>query len=511
MNQAYQEREKSLTTMESSKTIFDFATKVVPTQDQSIAMSQLQDFLVQDQTQVFILNGYAGTGKTTISESLCHYISYKQIPYKVMAPTGRAAKTFSKKTLIPCSTIHRGIYDVDFDTQNLEVNYSLQPEFKDGTVLIIDESSMLTANTKRIPKYGEDDSDVLQIVRGVYLLNDIFDVMNLSKNKNSKIVFVGDEAQLLLTEKPYSLDVSFFTYFGYKSQKTTLREVKRNDNEILDLATRYRELIINGVQNTKLFPSSKTDLEIISNGAMLTHYSQNYPRPKDSIDAAIVCMSNQKVFYTNQAIRSFYFGDRAVEIDDRIMSYSNNYSEVNPHMNGDIFTVVEVLERNYKKSLTINTLSEGETNYIRQALTENKLPSYIEVVKSDVIKVHMSLTMLKVKNEEGILFDTYICDHYIDTFETKRNPLLIRANTIYAKMRYDDLAVPKKPFEDWVKYDKIYNAMPAKFGYAMTGHKAQGGEWDTIYTSMSGKASDFYNRYMYTACSRAVKKLVIER
>lgn len=493
------------------KSIFDFVSKITPTDDQSTALKKLQDFVEQAEKQIFILNGYAGTGKTTISESLCAYLEYKNKPFKVMAPTGRASKNFNIKTGFGSQTVHSSIYLTVMDEENLEPSFILKDTWENGTIAILDESSMLTIDTSEFQTYKTNTTYLYGGKRGSNILNDLFEIMNLGINKKSKIIFVGDEAQLLLKDKPYALDQNFFERHHFLCEKCTLTEVKRNDNDILTLATRYRELIMQKQWNTKIFPSDKMDIQIIPTGGLISRFMANNPKVEHTANSVVICKSNLESYGVNQELHSQYFGNEGVSIGDKIMSYANNYSKVNAHMNGDIFTVLKVLRRNLAKTISINKLSEAEKAYVRKAISDKQLPSYIEVTSGDSLRVTLSYTLLLVLNDEGNVFRTYICNHYMQSSDANRNLLIMRANIIYAHMRYKRKENRTITFEDWSKRDLRSQTMQAKYGYAMTGHKAQGGEWENIYTSIAGKANEYYLRFMYTACTRAVNKLYLEK
>jgi hypothetical protein len=491
-----------------NNSILNYVREIEPTNGQKTALLKLETFFNQNDTQIFVLKGYAGTGKTTISKAIIDFLTKSNKKIYAMALTGRAAKIFRKKTSFPAATIHQTIYTPEIN-KNLEVEFNLRPEFKDGSILIVDESSMLLCDAEKLKLEFSLSNDTK--VYGKNILNDIFEIANLDKNKNTKIVFVGDNAQLTLGDIPYALESSFYVNLDIKIATETLTEVKRNDNGILRIASMYRDLIISNDYEKRIRFENNEEVKKVSRPHFFLTYFEHHPSINDLKKSIIICPSNEKVRLANKMIRKNYFNSEFIQIGDRIMAYFNNYSSVNPHMNGDLYEVMEILDPSHVKTINISSPSENEMYYIRNCQKNNTIPHYIKVKSNNTIEVQLEFIYLKLKDDEGMVRNSYICKHYLDAEGPEKNPLVLRANIIYATMRHTEMKEKKGiMIKDFITQDEMYNAMYVKYAYAMTGHKAQGGEWNNVYTSSIGYVSDFYNRFLYTAFTRAIKKLYIE-
>ena len=194
--------------------------------EQLAAFENIKDFLYDPSSQVFIIKGYAGTGKTTLIKHICDFLDTIEVPFLLTAPTGRAARILSEKTKLSAKTIHSTIYNPsfsDFDDEENEDEILLfstksDNEFAD-TVMIIDEASMISDKIY--------EGSQLQFGSGS-LLKDIIAFMNLQSNNNNKIIFVGDPAQLPPVNDPLSPALSKdYLKENYKLNviETTLKEI----------------------------------------------------------------------------------------------------------------------------------------------------------------------------------------------------------------------------------------------------------------------------------------------
>jgi exodeoxyribonuclease-5 len=224
--------------MENKKNILDYLHFHLPTVEQKLALEALAQFVdLSNKEDFFILSGAAGTGKTSITSALVGYLN-KVTQYRIIAPTGRAARILGKKTKCVSSTIHSMIYTPESNKETGTVNWKLKPNFNDEyTVYIIDESSMIASSTNNSEMFQTSDS----------LLNHLIKYIK-SGNLNNKIVFLGDKNQL----PPYAendslaLDPNYMRkQYSFTGSFHYLTEVKRveDGSYILKNATRLRKSI----------------------------------------------------------------------------------------------------------------------------------------------------------------------------------------------------------------------------------------------------------------------------
>ena len=451
------------------------------TVQQDAAMAMIRDFISGKDEQVFILKGYAGTGKTFLVRRIVDYLLSRNILPEIMAPTGRAAKVLNGvlPPEIKASTIHRRIYEYEsggYVTGNGEFRKFRFPiRMVSGKgICIVDEASMVSSRVS--------ENELFEF--GTSILID--DLLTYARPLNGgKIIFVGDPAQLppVGDNRSAALDENFFKEKGLRVNTYTLTDVVRQskDSCILTNATKLRNLLLQEERNSLVF--QKKEGEVVS--IERTDVSRKYVEGRGK-KSAIVCFSNKQVYEYNKEIRSILFpGKSEVCIGDKLMVVHNNYYKNRILLNGDIVTVMDL----HDETVTLSA------------------PVFVEVggiKKKEII----SLTYRKVlcKTEDGDEFYTYIIDSLLGSNRPTLTPDEFKSMYINLRIRADKQEI-KDPeaFKQFMLADEFYNALQVKYGYAFTCHKAQGTEWDSVivdFDKRTGLDTESI-RWKYTAITRA--------
>jgi len=446
-----------------------------PTEDQDKLLMLIADYVFDDKSDdIFLIRGYAGTGKTSILSSLVKTLRNRNLPTVLMAPTGRAAKVLSAYSSFHASTIHRRIY---FAATNSEGHLvlRLQKNKLKNAVFIIDEASMIPDERNEASKGGRA------------LLDDIMEFVY--SGENCKLIFVGDVAQL----PPVGLTVSpalNSTYLKntYKNiiRKFELTQVVRQQKEsgILANATRLRQIMISKNYDFPYFDIyGFKDIMRISSNELLDEITSSYDNIGQD-DTAIITRSNKNANQYNKAIRNNIL-QRENEIDagDLLMIVKNNYFWLDQNSGGGFLANGDLIE--------VMSISNNEDILgFRFADIEARL---IDFPNEPTQKVKIIL----------------------DTLESESPALTSEDNNRLYKTvteKYMDIADKKIKLEK-VKSDKYFNALQIKYAYAMTCHKTQGGQWHTVFIDqgyITRERIDLdYLRWMYTAITRATKRVFL--
>ena len=483
--------------------IFDYFRHLKLSNDQHNALNKLSAFL-HSEDNIFVLQGYAGSGKTTLLKGFVDYLNSEGIKSQLMAPTGRAAKVIHQKTGVSASTIHRGIYTYEdlkeLKTGERESDLSYQYQFQlrknrdiFNTIFIVDEASMISNNL--------NEAEFFRFGSG-HLLNDLieFSRINESHSKN-KIVFVGDPAQLPPIGMNFSpaLDATYLTdTFNTSVAQVEMKEVKRQDadNGILAAASNMRRSITSGFFN---------HLDLRTNGRDILNPSfsdflQVYKDRKDK--KIVISWKNKTALEINKTIRKDRFGSNLpIQPSDKIIISKNNSTL--DIMNGE-FGVVADAEKTVV-SRTIRFFLKGNTTEV-VTLTWRKVSLIIPDENNDA------------KTVNGYMLENYL---YGDNNLTLKEQ---RALYIDFKKRYPQLKKGTIEFQEAIRSDKFFNCIMLKYGYAVTCHKAQGGEWEDTFVfwdrgtkpdenfyeikhDTKGKVNADFYRWAYTAVTRASEKL----
>lgn len=475
------------------------------TDEQQQLVDQLKFFLENGNNHLFLLKGYAGTGKTFIIKGLADYLALKGRSFKLAAPTGKAARVISAKTKREASTIHKAIYsnkdikefkvDNTDGTETYKFYYEIQvnPD-PDDTVYIVDEASMIS------DVYSEQE--FFRFGSG-HLLQDLLHYVNLDNNDhNKKIIFIGDDAQLPPVGMKYSpaLDERYLLeHHQVASQMYTLTQVVRQDADsgILENAFALRDALSTNTFNKLDFNISFDDVEHVDHDHLMNQYLQSCDN-KINAESIIIAHSNASVAEYNKRIREHFFPDTPLMTPgDKIMATSNNLQHEILISNGDFGLVREV----------------SPQPEIRNIPLRRKCPETGQIEKIDV-ELRFRDTMLGFNDLEGKahFFRCKIIENLLYSEKPDLSSDENKAMYVDFVMRHKHLKPGTKEHKDSLRSDQYFNAMRIKFGYAITCHKAQGSEWSNVFVNCKTHMQTLnasYFRWLYTAITRAAKKLYV--
>jgi exodeoxyribonuclease-5 len=450
-----------------------------PTNCQRRLMGNLAVFLTlgwRKSNAIFVLKGYAGTGKTTVVKALVNVLPKLGKRTVLMAPTGRAAKVLSSYTGLPAHTIHRKIYFA-WTSKEGNIVMRLQKNHHKHTLFIIDEASM-------IPHYTRAEG---QLFSTHNLLDDLFSFVQ--SGENCRILFIGDTAQLPpvgLDESP-ALDPEFLKQaYSLEIDTDELTEVVRQSKEsgILENATLIRNEIPDKKVTFPLFNLKNfTDVIRINSSELEEMLNRTYSGAgKDN--NVVICRSNKRANIFNREIRNrILFLDGEISTGDYLMVVKNNYFWLPPGSSAGFIANGDIME--------LTRIRKTEDLYgFRFADVTIRFLDYPEEKELDVkiiLDTLMADSPALPQSENNRLFQTVMED-------------------------YSDLPTRKEKVEK-VKMNPCFNALQVKFAYALTCHKTQGGQWDTVFIDQGYLSDRMLNteflRWLYTAVTRATKKLYL--
>ncbi|WP_439882386.1 ATP-dependent DNA helicase [Pontibacter sp. MBLB2868] len=444
-----------------------------PTEDQARLFAKLDEFILskQEEKQVFLLKGYAGTGKTTVVTSLVKILNKFGYKYVLMAPTGRAAKVMSSYSGRPAFTIHKKIYRQTANPYSEGLTFTRMPNKSDNTVYIVDESSMISDESG----FGENGllRDLLQYV---------FD------KKNNKLLLIGDTAQLPPVGQTLSpsLDAEYLKQnFRCHVQQLELKQVMRQaeSSGILMNATQLRDQMKQENMEIKLFTKGWRDIYRMT-GEKLED-GLRYAYDKYGIENTIViCRSNKMANLYNQHVRrQIFFAEDEIGVGDYLMIVRNNYfwlpkdSDIGFMANGDFVEVTKIIR-------------DEEMYGFRFADVRLRFVDYPDAQEEE----------MKIM---------------LDTLHTDAPALPADQNKkLYEAVLQDYMDIPnKRDRNKEVKKNPYLNALQVKFAYALTCHKAQGGQWKAVFVDQGFLKDDMVNeefaRWLYTALTRSSEELYL--
>ncbi len=472
------------------------------THGQNSLIDELEIFLAGN-LHCFLLKGYAGTGKTFMMKGVTDYLAENKRNFKIAAPTGRAAKVISHKTKHKSYTIHKSIYSNkdlkefkvkdDEETETYKFYYELKNnEDPSNTIYIIDESSMLSN------VYSE--GEFFRFGSG-YLLNDLIRYINFGdKEHNKKIIFIGDYAQLPPVNMNFSpaLDSKYLKEnCGLDTTEFELTEVVRQktDSGILHNATKIRESVKANIFNQLDIETNFRDIHKTKHEELLLKYLQACNNTIDD-ETIIVAYSNSSVKEYNDFVRKHFFPNQEfLTLGDKVILVSNNYNHQKMELlNGDSGFVKQVSPVNESRVIKLKR--------------KNRLGNQIEID----VRLTFRSTTIEFTDEEANKHDIEckIIENLLYSHKRDLSSDELKAIYIDFKIRNSKLKAGTKEFKDALRTDPYFNALRIKFGYAVTCHKAQGGEWKNTFlnckTSM-GYFNSSYFRWLYTGITRAKENL----
>lgn len=475
----------------------------VLTPDQQSTLSTIQSFIHDPEKHIFILKGAAGSGKTTLIRELISLLKERNLKFQVMAPTGRGAKILRDKTGSGI-TIHRGIYNFDrLESKEVENTDESKKSFHyyfplqiqlEAQITIVDEASMIsdTKTQHELFTFGTGQ-----------LLSDLIVYANLSI-KSSKLIFIGDEFQLPPVTDNHSkaLDETYFEAKGYSVDMATLGTVLRQlkDSEILQTANNIRNILKTPIDQRFHFNIvAQNQIEEKKPELIASDYLSRFPFPEVG-NGVVISYSNAGALEYNKSIREKLFpGSKEILPGDIVLICNNNYSSYEIELfNGDMAKVVETSSDT--ESRTIPVYIEGKKKNINLVFRDIKIrvPHYDNDIKCKVIDSLLNSPERDLNIDEMKALYIDFCIRFND--EQKRNKE--NGRSVFRE--------GSNEFKMKLKRDPYFNALKIKYGYAITCHKAQGGEWDTVYVDYSGRIGLFDDalRWCYTATTRAKSILI---
>lgn len=453
-----------------------------PTAEQLIFCAKATSFLTQNEPhKCFILRGYAGTGKTTSVAALVKALPFFNTKVVLLAPTGRAAKVISNYTGKTALTIHKKIYRKRSAVAT-EMAFQLAPNLAENTLFIIDEASMIADEWN--PQNGSSFlKDLIEFV---------FQPAPNGKDKNCALLFVGDTAQLPPVgslDSPALNEKYLETNFGLQVTAVELKEVVRQEKKsgILANATMLRKLINEYEDDKKILPKflTKSYKDIFSMTGIKLVEGLEYAYSKFGIEnSLVVCRSNKSAnVYNNQIRARLLYRDEELSGGDQIMVVRNNYFWLpeNPKAafiaNGDMAKITRVRR-------------EEERYGLRFAEVNLEFLDFPEV-------------------------GTVTCKVILDTLQAETPNLPYeKSKQLFEGLMLDyDHLNSKREKMQAIKEDPYYNALQIKFAYAVTCHKAQGGQWDAVFVDQGYLTDEMIDidflRWLYTALTRAKRELFL--
>lgn len=483
-------------------TLKETFSKYTLTSGQNGLLDELDKFL-SDKSTCFLLKGYAGTGKTFMMKGLTDFLTETKRSFRIAAPTGRAAKVISQKTKHKAYTIHKTIYSSkdlkEFKTKNedgtetFKFYYELKHnEDPNNTIYIIDEASMLSN------VYSE--GEFFRFGSG-YLLKDLINYINFDNNDhNKKVIFIGDNAQLPPVNMNFSpaLDGKYLLdNCNLVSSEFELTEVVRQKAEsgILHNATKLRQSLKANIFNQLDIETSFNDINKTKHEELLSKYLEACNNSIDE-ETIIVAYSNSSVKEYNDFVRNHFFPNQnTITVKDKIILVSNNYN----------YTQMELLNGDFGIVKEVSTINESRTIKLKRKNRRN-----------ETIEINVPLTFRNVTitfTDEEFKKHDIQCKIIENLLYSRHRDLSsdeLKALYIDFKIRNEKLKSGTKEFKDAIRSDVYFNALRIKFGYAVTCHKAQGGEWANTFLNcktLMGYFNSSYFRWLYTGITRAKENL----
>ncbi len=450
------------------------ALEHTPTASQEKLLSGLAECITSKKTdEIFLMKGYAGTGKTTTVKALINTLNKYRIKSVLMAPTGRAAKVLAGYTGQSAYTIHKKIYRQKSSKDGFG-DFDLEKNLHKNTYFIVDEASMISNQSSELSAFGSGR-----------LLDDL--IQYVYEGQGCKLILIGDTAQLPPVKMDLSpaLDAENLEGYGLSVREAYLTDVLRQSQNsgILANATRLRQLL---QKEDKEFPQLSIDnfpdIEYMPGADLVESISDTYDSTGME-ETVIVTRSNKRANQFNQGIRSqILWREEELSAGDYLMIVRNNYywtaeeEEMDFIANGDI---AEVLSIQGYQELYGFRFADVSLRFIDYNDLEIEVKILIDTLHSN------SASLTRDENKE--LFYNVLED-------------------------YQDVKGKKARFQK-VRDNPYFNALQVKFSYAVTCHKAQGGQWRTVYVDHGYLNEDMINkefiRWLYTAFTRATEKLYL--
>lgn len=451
--------------------------KDTPTEGQLQLIQKIADYILSpSDDETFILTGYAGTGKTTVIAAIINALDVFKFKSELLAPTGRAAKVLSSFSGRQAFTIHKKIYRQKSSKDGMG-KFVLGKNLASDTIFFVDEASMIGNMASEASMFGSGDllADLLEFVYS---------------GRRCKLILIGDPGQLPpvgLNISP-ALDKMKLEMHGFRTHQRMLKQVVRQSqlSGILFNASHIRELIEKEKKDIpKLNVASFDDIINLNGSELIDELIQCYEN-YGMEETMVVCRSNKRANIFNKGIRnSVLFYDEQINTGDFLMVVKNNYywlkneqedQEADFIANGDIVQLVRI--KKYEERYGFH---------------------FVDVI-----------IRLPDKDDEELEVKLLL-----ETLEQETPSLPAEDNKRLFFSVYEDYEhlKPKKAAYDAVKNDPFFNALQVKFAYAVTCHKAQGGQWKAVFVDPGYFTKEMmsieYLRWLYTALTRASERLYL--
>lgn len=458
------------------------------TLNQRHVFENFKKFLDNDKSKVFILNGYAGTGKTTLVRFFIDEMKKRKTPHTLMASTGRAAKILTDATKAKASTVHSVIYSFKDFNQDLEEIVRQEDETgvdKTGQLFLTFELVPIKNQTQQI--YIVDEASMISDVKDENanqalfgsgkLLSDL-----LAYDPNGKFVFVGDECQLppVLQDISPALSADYFLKkFNIRAETHTLTNIVRQnaDNTIITASHKIRKLYENppAVKWGKLPLAGHRHIKIHSDLISMINSYLSLIQNKNYTLSTFIASSNTKCNSTNQLIRSALGYHPTLQVGDLLLVTQNN--SLSGFLNGDMVVVEQIKNVRYQRGKLTFQLVE-----VRELASGRR---FTQLIIENIL--YGNTTNLNQADQKALFID------------------------FYRRMKSRGIKQKSSEFKDALSTDEYLNALRCVYGYAVTCHKAQGGEWNEVFVdiprnlTLNAQAAAY--QWIYTAVTRAKEQL----
>ncbi len=446
-----------------------------PTPGQKEMIDSLAEFVSNSESdRLFLLKGYAGTGKTSVISALVKVLDELKIKFVLLAPTGRAAKVLSNQSGKPASTIHKKIYRQQATADGAS-KFSLDRNLAKNALFIVDEASMISNMPQEHSVFGSG-----------YLLSDMIEYV--LGGFNCKLIISGDTAQLPpvgLQVSP-ALDKEELSLFGMEVIEKELKEVVRQslDSGILLNATAIRNRILEDSPTGFWHLNMEKIQDVVQLGGdqLIEEISNSYNRIGME-ETIVITRSNKRANLFNEGIRrTILYQEDQISKGDLLMIVKNNYhwskqlEELDFIANGDIAEIIRI-----KK--------QEERYGFHFANVVIRLIDYLD---------------LEIE-----------CKILLETLSSEAPALTQEENKRLFEAISEDYEEIRNKRERWkkIREDPYFNALQVKYSYAVTCHKAQGGQWKTVFLDHGYLTAEMIDReflrWFYTAFTRAEEKLYL--
>jgi len=440
-----------------------------PTSCQDALFRKADDFLSSDDGDIMVVNGYAGTGKTSAVAAIINALIKLRFNCVLLAPTGRAAKVLSQASGRKASTIHKGIYRQKGVGEGGWGQFSLAPNKCKHTLFVVDEASLIGIDSSSLANFGSGDllSDLVRFVRA---------------GDDCRLLLVGDSAQLppVGMEESPALSMDYMEEFGGVSYASLVSVVRQAaESGILVNATLLRMNLDAG--RLALKTAGYPDVVRVSGEELVDTLTQAYDRFGEE-QTIVVCRSNRKAIRYNLGIRSMVqFKEEKLLRSDTLMIVKNCYQFVD-------------------ENSAMGYIANGDVARL------DKIGSY-----EQRYGLHFATAHLTFPDYDD---QTVVAKVLLDTLESESASLSpAQQEALYEGVNadYAHITSKKKRYEQ-VREDPYYNALQLKYAQAVTCHKAQGGQWDCVFIDCPFWEEGFSRddlKWMYTALTRASKMVYL--